>query len=74
MPKALGSAICIVGTLVGEQVAVQAGMVSVPMVSVVSSTSIASVPYGYRRVEHQHRLRAIARFNLVSAITRHGFP
>jgi hypothetical protein len=42
LPKAIGSAISIVGALVIGQAAVQAGMVSAPMVIVVSITGIAS--------------------------------
>jgi hypothetical protein len=42
LPKAIGSAISIVGALVIGQAAVSAGMVSAPMVIVVSITGIAS--------------------------------
>src|SRR5690625_7933823 len=42
MPKAIGSAISIVGTLVIGQAAVEAGLVSAALVIVVSTTAIAS--------------------------------
>ncbi|MCL6517650.1 MAG: spore germination protein [Alicyclobacillus sp.] len=42
LPKAVGSAISIVGALVIGQAAVQAGIVSAPMVIVVATTGIAS--------------------------------
>ncbi|WP_445487802.1 spore germination protein [Niallia sp. 03133] len=47
LPKQIGSAVSIVGALVIGQAAVQAGLVSAPMVIVVATTGIASfmVPY-----------------------------
>ncbi|WP_422392326.1 spore germination protein [Niallia oryzisoli] len=42
LPKAIGSAVSIVGALVIGQAAVQAGIVSAPMVIVVATTGIAS--------------------------------
>ncbi|MCY0875820.1 MAG: spore germination protein [Firmicutes bacterium] len=60
MPKALGSAISIVGALVVGQAAVQAGLVSAPMVIVVSITGIASF--------------TIPRFNFSIAIRMLRFP
>ncbi|MCY0874824.1 MAG: spore germination protein, partial [Firmicutes bacterium] len=60
MPKALGSAISIVGALVVGQAAVQAGLVSAPMVIIVSVTGIASF--------------TIPRFNFAIAIRMLRFP
>ena len=54
LPKAVGSAVSIVGALVIGQAAVQAGIVSTPMVTVVATTGIASF--------------AIPRYNLEIAI------
>ena len=54
LPKAVGSAVSIVGALVIGQAAVQAGIVSAPMVIVVATTGIASF--------------AIPRYNLGIAI------
>lgn len=60
MPKALGSAISIVGALVVGQAAVQAGIVSAPMVIIVSVTGIASF--------------TIPRFNFAIALRMLRFP
>ncbi|MFF2448793.1 spore germination protein [Neobacillus sp. NPDC058068] len=54
LPKAVGSAVSIVGALVIGQAAVQAGIVSAPMVIVVATTGIASF--------------AIPRYNLGTAL------
>nr|WP_081810934.1 spore germination protein [Bacillus sp. UNC438CL73TsuS30] len=54
LPKAVGSAVSIVGALVIGQAAVQAGIVSAPMVIVVATTGIASF--------------AIPRYNLGTAV------
>jgi hypothetical protein len=60
LPKAIGSAISIVGALVIGQAAVQAGIVSAPMVIVVATTGIASF--------------SIPRYNLGTAIRMIRFP
>ncbi len=60
LPKAIGSAVSIVGALVIGQAAVQAGIVSAPMVIVVSATGIASF--------------SIPRYNLGIAIRLIRFP
>lgn len=60
MPKAIGSAISIVGALVIGQAAVQAGIVSAPMVIVVSITGIASF--------------TVPRFNFAIALRMLRFP
>lgn len=60
LPKAVGSAISIVGALVIGQAAVQAGIVSAPMVIVVSLTGIASF--------------VIPRYNFAIAIRMLRFP
>lgn len=60
LPKAVGSAISIVGALVLGQAAVQAGIISAPMVIVVASTGIASF--------------TIPRFNLGTGIRMLRFP
>lgn len=60
MPKALGSAISIVGALVVGQAAVQAGIVSAPMVIIVSVTGIASF--------------TVPRFNFAIALRMLRFP
>ncbi|HZG72263.1 MAG TPA: spore germination protein, partial [Chondromyces sp.] len=54
LPKAVGSAVSIVGALVIGQAAVQAGIVSAPMVIIVAMTGIASF--------------AIPRYNLGTAV------
>jgi hypothetical protein len=60
LPKAVGSAVSIVGALVIGQAAVQAGIVSAPMVIVVATTGIASF--------------AIPRYNLGTALRLVRFP
>ncbi|GMA60491.1 spore germination protein [Alicyclobacillus fastidiosus] len=60
LPKAVGSAVSIVGALVIGQAAVQAGIISAPMVIVVSATGIASF--------------AIPRYNLGIAYRILRFP
>ncbi|WP_374049595.1 spore germination protein [Neobacillus sp. OS1-2] len=60
LPKAVGSAVSIVGALVIGQAAVQAGIVSAPMVIVVATTGIASF--------------AIPRYNLGTALRLIRFP
>ncbi|TYR80456.1 spore germination protein [Priestia megaterium] len=60
LPRATGSAISIVGALVIGQSAVQAGIVSAPMVIVVATTGIASF--------------AIPRYNFSSAVRMLRFP
>ncbi|WAH44657.1 spore germination protein [Alicyclobacillus fastidiosus] len=60
LPKAVGSAISIVGALVIGQAAVQAGIVSAPMVIVVATTGIATF--------------TIPRFNVGIAIRLLRFP
>lgn len=60
LPKAVGSAISIVGALVIGQAAVQAGIVSAPMVIIVAMTGIASF--------------IIPRYNLGTAIRLLRFP
>ncbi|MFB9986211.1 spore germination protein [Bacillus benzoevorans] len=60
LPKAIGSAVSIVGALVIGQAAVQAGIVSAPMVIVVAATGIASF--------------SIPRYNLGTAIRIIRFP
>ncbi len=60
LPKAVGSAISIVGALVIGQAAVQAGIVSAPMVIIVALTGIASF--------------AIPRYNFAIAIRMLRFP
>ncbi|WP_244893366.1 spore germination protein [Ferroacidibacillus organovorans] len=60
MPKAIGSAISIVGALVIGQAAVQAGIVSAPMVIIVAITGIASF--------------TIPRFNFAIALRMLRFP
>ncbi|GHI01317.1 spore germination protein [Neobacillus kokaensis] len=60
LPKAVGSAVSIVGALVIGQAAVQAGIVSAPMVIVVATTGIASF--------------AIPRYNLGTALRMVRFP
>lgn len=60
LPKAVGSAVSIVGALVLGQAAVQAGIVSAPMVIVVATTGIASF--------------TIPRFNLGIGIRMLRFP
>ena len=60
LPKAVGSAVSILGALVVGQAAVQAGIVSAPMVIVVSITGIASF--------------TIPRFNGAIAIRMLRFP
>jgi hypothetical protein len=60
LPKAVGSAVSIVGALVVGQAAVQAGIVSAPMVIVVATTGIASF--------------AIPRYNLGTALRLVRFP
>ena len=54
LPKQIGSAVSIVGALVIGQAAVQAGIVSAPMVIVVAITGIASfmIPALYSRNCH----------------------
>ncbi len=60
LPKAIGSAVSIVGALVIGQAAVQAGMASAPMVIVVALTGIASF--------------SIPRYNFATAIRILRFP
>ena len=60
LPKAIGSAVSIVGALVIGQAAVQAGIVSAPMVIVVATTGIASF--------------SVPRYNLGTAIRLIRFP
>ena len=60
LPKAVGSAVSIVGALVVGQAAVQAGIVSTPMVIVVATTGIASF--------------SIPRYNLGAAVRIIRFP
>ena len=60
LPKAVGSAVSIVGALVIGQAAVQAGIVSAPMVIVVATTGIASF--------------TVPRFNLGTALRLLRFP
>ncbi len=60
LPKAIGSAISIVGALVIGQAAVQAGIVSAPMVIIVAITGIASF--------------TIPRYNFAIAIRMLRFP
>ncbi|MFZ7947017.1 spore germination protein [Bacillus sp. S3] len=60
LPKAVGSAVSIVGALVIGQAAVQAGIVSAPMVIVVATTGIASF--------------SIPRYNLGTALRLVRFP
>lgn len=60
LPKAVGSAISIVGALVIGQAAVQAGMASAPMVIIVSITGVASF--------------TIPRYNFAIAIRMLRFP
>lgn len=60
LPKAIGSAVSIVGALVIGQAAVQAGIVSAPMVIVVAATGIASF--------------SIPRYNLGTATRLIRFP
>ena len=60
LPKAVGSAVSIVGALVLGQAAVQAGIISAPMVIVVATTGIASF--------------TIPRFNLGIGIRMLRFP
>jgi spore germination protein KA len=60
LPKAVGSAVSIVGALVIGQAAVQAGIISAPMVIVVSTTGIASF--------------GIPRYNLGTAYRLLRFP
>ncbi|MGO4106103.1 spore germination protein [Paenibacillus sp. YAF4_2] len=60
MPKAMGSAVSIVGALVIGQAAVQAGIVSAPVVIVVATTGIASF--------------AIPRYNFGTAYRLLRFP
>lgn len=60
LPKAVGSAVSIVGALVIGQSAVQAGIVSAPMVIVVATTGIASF--------------SIPRYNLGTALRLVRFP
>lgn len=60
MPKAVGSAVSIVGALVIGQAAVQAGIVSAPVVIVVATTGIASF--------------AIPRYNFGTAYRLLRFP
>ncbi len=60
LPKAVGSAVSIVGALVIGQAAVQAGIVSAPMVIVVATTGIASF--------------AVPRYNLGTALRLVRFP
>lgn len=60
MPKAVGSAVSIVGALVIGQAAVQAGIVSAPVVIVVATTGIASF--------------AIPRYNFGTAYRMLRFP
>lgn len=60
LPKAVGSAVSIVGALVIGQAAVQAGIVSAPMVIIVAATGIASF--------------SIPRYNLGTAIRLVRFP
>lgn len=60
LPKAVGSAVSIVGALVVGQAAVQAGIVSAPMVIVVATTGIASF--------------AVPRYNIGTALRLVRFP
>ncbi len=60
LPKAVGSAVSIVGALVVGQAAVQAGIVSSPMVIIVATTGIASF--------------SIPRYNLGTALRLVRFP
>ncbi len=60
LPKAVGSAVSIVGALVIGQAAVQAGIVSAPMVIVVATTGIASF--------------TVPRFNVGTALRFLRFP
>jgi spore germination protein KA len=60
LPKAIGQAVSIVGALVIGQAAVQAGIISAPMVIIVSITGIASF--------------TIPRFNFAIALRMLRFP
>lgn len=67
LPKQIGSAVSIVGALVIGQAAVQAGIVSAPIVIIVSGTGIAS--FTIARINLSHPLRMLRFVLLIFAGT-----